>query len=244
MAEYELSSGATFAIVFLYILVFLIIIGLAVGLYAVANNEVKIGFTGPAGSIGPTGPTGSHSVGTTLTSSSMMNGNLGAVDGNMMARASCFPCQFYNSQGNIVTEQVIPVGRPAMIRWVVTQNNFTYDNQGTFTLDTGVYSLSNGVLSTSVVYPQVNTMGQMNSSGTYRTISLWIRDVNTSNVVNESELVGTVTVVAIPQTIVSFSSNFQFTVMGQKKISVVTWTDSKMPLEIGMDSRLILTKIS
>lgn len=240
MADSELSSGATFAIVFLYILVFLIIIGLAVGLYAVANNEVKIGFTGPAGSIGPTGPTGSHSVGATQMTP------LGAIGGGGMAlgHASCFPCQFYNSQGNIVTEQVIPVGRPAMIRWVVTQNNFSYDNQGSFTLNSGVYSLSNGAMSTSIVYPQVNSMGQTNSGGTYRTISLWIRDINSSNVVNESELIGTVTVVAIPQTIVSFPSTFQFTVMGQKKVSVVTWTDSPTPLEIGMDSRLILSKIA
>lgn len=234
----------------IFVIIWLIIITAAIVVFGVGVFTHRIDF-GPTGPVGPTGPPAKSEtsvsstfpgfVGTSMIPSSGMNIPSGTQT------AQCFPCNFTNF-GQISDYQSIPAGKPQAVRWVLSSNSLTTNYQdGTFQLPPGVYQLSIGSMTTSLVYPSTNSTGQSNLGGSYRSISVWLREASANNVVVESDLLGTTTVQVMTQngpTVITFPQiQFQVTAM-KNRMSIITWHNALTTLEIGALSRLNLMKIS
>jgi len=248
------------SVFYIIVIIWLIIITVAIVVFGLYVHRIDLGPTGaigptgpsggPPGPTGPTGPSGGSSALTALqtTFQPVMAMPLTMTTATLTPQAQCFPCQFTNL-GQMSDFQPIPSGKPSIVRWLLNNNTLNASYQdGTFVLPAGVYVLSNNTLTTSVVYPSVNSQGSSNNGGTYRTAAVWLRDTHCNNVVYENDLLGVTPVHAIPNqsTTVPFPTTLQIHVFGTRnRLSILTWTDAiSQNIEIGTLSRLNLIKIS
>ncbi len=238
----ETSTGVTVALIILFLWVIIITIFLGLIGYAAYTHRIDLGPTGPTGPsmgpIGPTGPTGPSSP-TGLTVGLGAVGPVGLA-GVSVNNAMCNNCQFYTLDGSVSNYQTIMTGgKPENVQWVLN-TNFNYNQQGTFILAVGSYSLN-----MTITYPTLNSNGGMNNGGSYRSAAIWIRDSD-KNIVSESDLYNTVTVNALPNMPTTLTiSPLQFTINDQNKnrFSIITWHNSPNALQISAPSQFRLVKL-
>ncbi|HSW76882.1 MAG TPA: hypothetical protein VLG50_07540 [Candidatus Saccharimonadales bacterium] len=246
MADDGGSIFFTVIIIIWLIIITVVLVAFGVGLWTHRIDFGPTGPTGPSGGpVGPTGPTGPSS--TTTTTLSMVPPIMMGGTNGQNGQAQCFPCHFSN-QGQVLDYQQIPPHRPQVVKWVLNSNTLSSNyNDGTFVLPVGTYVISTDQLATSVVYPSINSQGLPNTGGTYRSMSIWLRDNNVNNVVYENDLIGTVSASLLPNsaTTLSFPIGLRFDVGSFKnRLSIITWTNSPTTTEIGALSRFNLIKIA
>jgi uncharacterized protein YejL (UPF0352 family) len=239
------DSGTSGIVIFFLIFIFIWLAIVTALLVAAWLGKVNIAPTGPTGApngiVGPTGPTGYSSAtsGLSMIQSNIQSNLVNTSIGTTNSVANCDRCQFYTN-GNINNTQIIPSVNPQIVRWVLNNNTITLDyNNGVFILPVGTYSLSGSI----------NYIASMNG-GTYRSMAVWLHS-NTTNNVNENELIGVTSALSISNldTVLTFPFNLQFNVTSNRNIfSVITWHDAPVELMIGglgmTSSRFNLIKIS
>lgn len=242
-----LSSGFGW----LVIIWLLIITGLLIAVAVLGwTGKIDVGPTGPAGSIGPTGPTGPRAgEGLTTIGSSIITvphtctctptTSLPPTLPVNTSVAFCNPCQFYSLNADISNYQVIPGPNiPTIVRWAFSNALNTtyihYATNGVFTLTPGRYQLS-----ATIIYPPTTRMGTSNVGGTYKYMAIMLTDTSFNNVVSDAFLIDKSQPIPIgTNNLTTLTLNTTFTVTNRPNLSILTWHDSTMPLEIGSLSTL------
>jgi hypothetical protein len=235
-----LSSGFGWLI----IIWLLIITGLLIAVAVLGwTGKIDVGPTGPAGPTGPTGgPPGLGAINTGIIniphtcSCTPTVPTLPTLPPTLPINTSvafCNPCQFYSEAAAISNYQVIPVGIPTIIRWAFTNPlNTTYINyatSGMFKLIPGRYQLS-----ATVIYPAVTKLGTSNVSGIYKYISYMLTDHTFNNVVSDNVLMTPAQGTPIGlNNVTTLTLNATFPVTNMQNLSILTWHDANIPLEIG-----------
>lgn len=228
-----LSSWVGWLIIIWLIIITALLIAVAVGAWM---GKIDVGPTGPSGSpgqLGPTGPTGPpHANQSMVTLPSCTCNSVSALPTNNTI-AFCNPCQFYSMNADVSNYQTIPGPTiPTVVRWAFTNpinsTYMSYATNGLITLIPGKYQLSS-----TIVYPPINKMGNSNVSGTYKYMAYMLTDNTFNNVVSDTFIIDRTQAItnSVNATVLSLSTTFDVTT--RQNLSVLTWQDASRDLEIG-----------